>query len=39
MPPVILAALLVNFVAFTVLYVYFVTRRAKQLRREEEALA
>ncbi|MBI3634872.1 MAG: cytochrome c biogenesis protein CcsA [Candidatus Rokubacteria bacterium] len=39
MPPAILAALLVNFVAFTVLYAYFVMRRVRLLRREEEALA
>ncbi len=39
MPGVMLAALLVNFVAFTVLYVYFVLRRVRLLRQEEEALA
>ena len=39
MPPEILAALLVNFAAFTLLYVYFVTKRAGLLAREEEALA
>ena len=39
MPPVILAALLVNFVAFTLLYVYFVLTRARLLRREQEAMA
>lgn len=37
--PEILAALLVNFVAFTLLYVYFVLRRVRLLRREDEALA
>jgi heme exporter protein C len=39
MPPIILAALLVNFVAFSVLYAYFVTKRVRLLRREQEALA
>ena len=39
MPPIILAALLVNFVAFSVLYVYFVARRVRLLRREQEAFA
>ncbi len=37
--PEILAALLVNLVAFTLLYVYFTLRRVRLLRREEEALA
>jgi heme exporter protein C len=39
MPGSIVAALLVNFAAFTVLYVYFVTRRARVLRLEAEAEA
>lgn len=39
MPPVILAALLVNFVAFTLLYAYFVLARVRLLRREQEAMA
>jgi hypothetical protein len=39
MPPIILAALLVNFVAFSVLYVYFVAKRVRLLRREQEAFA
>ena len=39
MPPVILAALLVNFVAFTLLYAYFVAKRIDTLRREWEAPA
>ncbi|HEU5194637.1 MAG TPA: cytochrome C biogenesis protein, partial [Methylomirabilota bacterium] len=39
MPPAILAALLVNVVAFTLLYVYFVAKRVRLLRAEEEALA
>jgi heme exporter protein C len=39
MPPVILAALLVNVVAYTLLYVYFVARRVRLLRAEAEALA
>jgi heme exporter protein C len=39
MPGVIVAALLVNFGAFTLLYVYFVTRRARVLRLEAEAEA
>jgi heme exporter protein C len=39
MPGVMVAALLVNFAAFTVLYVYFVLRRVRLLRREEEVLA
>jgi heme exporter protein C len=37
MPDSILAALLVNFAAFTLLYAYFVTRRARVLRLEAEA--
>jgi heme exporter protein C len=37
MPPVILAALLVNVLAFTLLYLYFVTKRVDLLRREQEA--
>jgi heme exporter protein C len=37
MPDVIKYALLANFVAFTLLYVYFVTRRARVLRLEAEA--
>ncbi len=39
MPPVIVAALLVNFVAFTLLYAYFVAKRTRLLRREEELAA
>jgi heme exporter protein C len=39
MPGVIVAALLVNFAAFTLLYVYFVTRRARLLRLEAEVEA
>ena len=39
MPPEMLAALLVNFVAFTLLYAYFVAKRVNLLRREAEALA
>ena len=39
MPGVIVAALLVNFAAFTLLYVYFVARRARVLRLEAEAEA
>jgi heme exporter protein C len=39
MPPEILAALLVNFAAFTLLYLYFVAKRVALLRREAEALA
>src|ERR671937_696353 len=34
MPPEILAALLVNFAAFTLLYLYFVAKRVALLRRE-----
>lgn len=36
MPPVILAALLVNFVAFVLLYLYFVAKRVRLLAREAE---
>ena len=39
LPPAILAALLVNFAAFTLLYAYFVLTRVRLLRREREALA
>jgi heme exporter protein C len=39
MPGIIVAALLVNFAAFTLLYVYFVSRRARVLRLEAEAEA
>jgi heme exporter protein C len=39
MPPAILAALLVNLAAFTLLYVYFVAKRMRLLRAESEALA
>ena len=39
MPDVIRYALFVNFAAFTLLYAYFVTRRAHLLRREAEAEA
>jgi len=37
--PVILVVLLVNFLAFSVLYVYFVAKRVRLLRREGEAFA
>ena len=37
MPPVIVATLLVNFVAFSLLYAYFVAKRVRLLRREAEA--
>ena len=37
MPRVIVAALLVNFAAFSLLYVYFVAKRVGVLRREAEA--
>ena len=37
--PIILVALLVNFLAFSVLYVYFVAKRVRLLRVESEALA
>ena len=39
MPGVILSALLVNFVAFTILYLYFVTKRVGLLRAQQEATA
>ena len=39
LPGSIVTALLVNFAAFTLLYVYFVTRRARVLRLEAEAEA
>ena len=39
MPPTIVAALLVNIVAWALLYTYFVAKRVTLLRREEEALA
>ena len=39
MPPVILAALLVNFAALALLGAYFITRRTRLLAAEEEALA
>jgi heme exporter protein C len=39
MPPAILAALLVNVAAFTLLYAYFVAKRVRLLRVESEALA
>jgi heme exporter protein C len=39
MPGVIAAALMVNFVAFSLLYVYFVAKRVNLLRREAEAAA
>jgi len=39
MPSVILAALLVNFAAFTLLYAYFLHTRVRLLRREQEAMA
>ena len=39
MPGVFAAALLVNLVAFTLVYVYLVAKRVRLLRREEEALA
>ncbi|MBI1847403.1 MAG: cytochrome c biogenesis protein CcsA [Candidatus Rokubacteria bacterium] len=38
MPPSILAALLVNLVAFALLYAYFVVKRSRVLAREAEAL-
>jgi heme exporter protein C len=38
-PGVILSALLVNFVAFTILYLYFVTKRVGLLRAQQEATA
>src|SRR5213594_3351866 len=39
MPGTIVAALMVNFAAFTLLYVYFVSRRTRVLRLEAEAEA
>jgi heme exporter protein C len=39
MPPAILAALLVNLAAYTLLYVYFLAKRVGLLRHETEALA
>jgi hypothetical protein len=39
MPDVIVAALVVNFAAFSLLYVYFVAKRVRLLRREAEAAA
>jgi heme exporter protein C len=39
MPPVFLVTLLVNLVAFILLYVWFVATRMRVLRREQEALA
>jgi len=39
MPPVVLAALLVNFAALALLGAYFVARRTRLLAAEEEALA
>ena len=39
MPGVILVALFVNFVAFTILYLYFVTKRVGLLRAQQEATA
>ena len=39
MPGIILSALLVNFVAFTILYLYFVTKRVGLLRAQQEATA
>ena len=39
MPGIIVTTLLVNFAAFTLLYVYFVARRARVLRLEAEAAA
>ena len=39
MPGVILSALLVNFVAFTILYLYFVTKRVGLLRAQQEVTA
>jgi len=39
MPGIILGALLVNFVAFTILYLYFVTKRVGLLRAQQEATA
>ncbi|HET9488755.1 MAG TPA: cytochrome c biogenesis protein CcsA [Methylomirabilota bacterium] len=39
MPPIFVAVLLVNLAAFTLLYAWFVTKRVRLLRREQEALA
>ena len=39
MPSAILWTLLFNFVAFTILYLYFVTKRARLLRAQQEATA
>jgi len=39
MPPVFLVVLLVNLAAFTLLYAWFVTKRARLLRREHEVFA
>jgi heme exporter protein C len=39
MPGIILTALLVNFAAFTILYLYFVTKRVGLLRAQQEATA
>jgi heme exporter protein C len=39
MPGVIVAALMVNSVAFSILYIYFVAKRVSLLRREAEAAA
>ena len=38
MDPIILTALLVNVAAFTLLYLYFVAKGVRVLRRQEEAL-
>jgi heme exporter protein C len=39
MPPIFIAVLLVNLAAFTLLYAWFVTKRVRLLRREQEVLA
>jgi heme exporter protein C len=39
MPPVIAAALIVNFIALALLYAYFVTKRTRLLEREEALVA
>ncbi len=39
MPGIIVTALVVNFLAFSLLYVYFVAKRARLLRLEDEAAA
>jgi heme exporter protein C len=39
MPRVIVIPLLVNFVAFSLLYIYFVAKRVRLLQREAEAAA